>query len=412
MNKTAVIGAGPAGMIAAATAANAGCETVLYERNEKTGKKLFLTGKGRCNITNSADMEDFFKAVLKNPKFLYSAFYSFSNTDIITLIEKNGVKVKEERGGRVFPLSDKSSDVIRALTKHVQNSGAKIKLSCRVKEIVKDDKGFIVKQENGDAEHFDCVIIATGGVSYKSTGSDGDGYEFARLLGHSVSEPKASLVPLVTRESWPRELMGLSLKNVGLSAYCGKKKLYSDMGEMMFTHFGVTGPLVLTLSGIIADKPEGTELFIDMKPALSHEQLSKRLQNDFIKHTRKQFKNALCDLLPSRMIDVAVSLSDIDPCKIVDDITREERESLCNLLKALPLTVTGTAPIDEAIITRGGINVREINPSTMESKLVSGLFFSGEVLDVDAQTGGYNLQIAYSTGYLAGMSAAEHNLEA
>lgn len=405
--RIAVIGGGPAGMIAAAQAALSGAEVTLYERNEKLGKKLFLTGKGRCNITNSADTEDFFKAVLKNPKFLYSALYSFTNADIISLIEKNGTPTKEERGGRVFPVSDKSSDVIRALKRHVENAGVSVVLDAYVTAIEKDGDSFALTISGAEKRFFDRVIIATGGKSYPSTGSTGDGYRFCEAFGHTIVPPRPSLVPLVTEEKWVEDLMGLSLKNVALSAFRGKKKLYSDMGEMMFTHFGITGPLVLTLSGVIADDPAGVELFIDMKPALSHEVLDKRLQSDIIKHTRKQFKNALTDLLPSRMTDIVVQLSGIDPEKTVDDITREERQSLCRLLKAIPLHVAGVRPIDEAIITRGGVSTREIDPSTMESKLVKGLYLAGEVIDVDAQTGGYNLQIAYSTGYLAGLCAAE-----
>ena len=403
---TAVIGGGPSGMIAAAEAASAHASVVLIERNEKLGKKLFLTGKGRCNITNSADMDDFFKAVHKNPKFLYSAFYTFTNESIIKIIEANGVPTKEERGGRIFPASDKSSDVIKALTRHLEHSGAKVLLNTRVSSVEKlSDGSFSMEISSGSPIIADHVILATGGKSYSSTGSSGDGYRIAEQLGHTVIPPRPSLIPLVTKESWPEQLMGLSLKNVELSAYNGKKQVYSETGEMLFTHFGVSGPLVLTLSGIIADNPEEIKLYIDMKPALTHETLDKRLQNDFIKHTRKQFKNSLSDLLPQRMTDIVVRLSGIDPVKPVDDITRVERDSLCRLLKAIPLTVKETRPIDEAIITRGGVSVKEINPSTMESKIVPGLYFAGELIDVDAQTGGYNLQIAYSTGYLAGESA-------
>ena len=405
--KIAVIGGGPAGMIAAAKAAQAGADVVLLEKNEKLGKKLFLTGKGRCNITNSADTEEFFKAIHKNPKFLYSALYTFTNNDITEIIEENGTPVKEERGGRIFPQSDKSSDVIRALTRYVKNSGADVRLGMQINGIEKDGDSFILDIDGRKSERYDRVIICTGGKSYSSTGSTGDGYRFAASFGHTVKPPRPSLIPLVTEEKWAADLMGLSLRNVTLSAYRGKKKLYSDMGEMMFTHFGLTGPLVLTLSGIIADDPAGVQLFIDMKPALSREMLDKRLQSDFVKHTKKQFHNALTDLLPSRMIDVIVELSGIDSMKTVDDITREERFMLCDLLKAVPLTVKEARPLDEAIITRGGIDVKEIDPSTMQSKLVQGLYFAGEVIDVDAQTGGYNLQIAYSTGCLAGMCAAE-----
>lgn len=404
MKKIAVIGGGPAGMIAAATAAKNGHSATLFERNEKLGKKLFITGKGRCNITNSADIEDFFRAIHKNPKFLYSALYSFSNIDIVNLMARYGVPTKEERGGRIFPVSDKSSDVIKALARHVEKCGVQVELNTYVERIEKNDGKFTVRFADKTARDFDSVILCTGGCSYKSTGSSGDGYKFAQSLGHSVNQPRPSLIPLVTEEKWACELQGMSLRNVTLTAMQGKKKVYSDMGEMLFTHFGVSGPLVLTLSGIIADKPQGVKMYIDMKPALTHEQLDKRLLLDFAKHTKKHFRNALVDLMPSRMIDVVVKLCGIDPQKIVDDITKEERAILCGLLKAMPLTVAGTRPIDEAIITRGGIPVKEINPSTMESKIVSGLFFAGEIIDVDAQTGGYNLQIAYSTGYLAGDS--------
>lgn len=407
MKRIAVIGGGPAGMIAAATAALNGCTTILFDKNEKLGKKLFLTGKGRCNITNSAEIEDYFKAIHKNSKFLYSALYSFTNNDIIKIIEQNGIPVKEERGGRIFPVSDKSSDVIKALTRNMEQSGARYELNRRVVDVEKEFNSFIVKFEDKKYDKFDAVILCTGGMSYSSTGSNGDGYSFAEKLGHSVITPRPSLIPLVTKEEWPRELMGLSLKNVVLTAYKGKKKLYSDIGEMLFTHFGVSGPLVLTLSEVIADYPHGIELFIDMKPALTVEQLDKRIQNDFIKHTRKQLRNALVDLLPSRMIDIVIGICGLDATKTVDNITREERESLVRILKGIPLTVEKTRPIDEAIITRGGISVKEINPSTMESKIVAGLYFAGEIIDVDAQTGGYNLQIAYSTGYLAGLSASQ-----
>ena len=408
MIKVAVIGGGPAGMIASAYARDGGADVTIFEKNEKLGKKLYLTGKGRCNITNSADTEDFFKAIHRNPKFLYSALYTFTNHDIIDIMEKNGVPVKEERGGRIFPVSDKSSDCIRALTRYINSKGVKVVTECAVKSVKKENDVFLLTFDGGKTETFDRVVICTGGASYRSTGSTGDGYAFAKAFGHTIKEPRPSLIPLVTEEKWCGDLMGLSLKNVTLTAYRGNKKIYSDMGEMMFTHFGVTGPLVLTLSGIIADSPEGVKLFIDMKPALSKEQLDKRLQSDFVKHSRKHYKNSLSDLLPSRMIDVVVNLSGINPEKIIDDVTREERMAICDLLKAIPLSVKETRPLDEAIITRGGVDVKEIDPSTMQSKRVSGLFFAGEVIDVDAQTGGYNLQIAYSTGALAGMCCSEN----
>lgn len=406
--RIAVIGGGPAGMIAAATAAYGGLDVVLIERNEKLGKKLYLTGKGRCNITNSADMDTFMRSTLKNPRFLYSAFDAFTNKDIIKIINDNGVPTKTERGGRVFPVSDKSSDVLRALSEYVKKAGVTVRLNTRVASIKKTDDGYILSYYNANSsERFDALIIATGGVSYPQTGSTGDGFLFARELGHTINEPRPSLVQLNTRESCPKDLAGLTLKNVTLNAYRGKKRIYSELGEMLFTHNGVSGPLVLTLSGIIADAPEDIRLNIDLKPGLTHEQLDKRVLRDFSEYTRKQLKNALVDLLPSRLISVSIDLSGISETKLVDDITRKEREALVSTLKALPLTVKSTGGLDEAIVTRGGVSVREINPSTMESRISPGLYFSGEMIDVDAQTGGFNLQIAYSTGYLAGKSCAE-----
>jgi len=406
MKRLAVIGGGPAGILSAYTAAEKGHRVVLFERNEKLGKKLFLTGKGRCNITNSAELEDFFQNIPRNPRFLYSALYGFTNEDVVRLIESCGTPTKVERGGRVFPLSDKSSDVIRALTKALSSKGVEVRLNSYVKSVKKEEDSFFVETDAGRMD-FDALVIACGGISYSSTGSSGDGYRFARAFGHSIVDPKPSLIPLITEEKWAGELMGLSLKNVKLEAYRGKKKLYEEQGEMLFTHFGVSGPLVLSASSRMAEDPGGVKLTIDLKPALSMEQLDKRILRDFTENNRKQFSNVLPGLLPAKLIPVMIQLSEIPGDKPVNAITREERQRLCTLLKSLTLHVKGAWDIEQAIITRGGINVREINASTMESKLCPGLYFAGEVLDVDAYTGGFNLQIAFSTGALAGRSIEE-----
>ena len=403
MRTVAVIGGGPAGMIAAAEAARRGSDVTLFEHNEKLGKKLFITGKGRCNITNTAGKDEFFNNVARNGRFLYSALDSFSSADIVELINREGVKTKVERGDRVFPESDKSSDVIKALASNLKKSGAHTELNADV-EGIGANNGFIVCV-NGVKRRFDRVILATGGMSYRSTGSTGDGYRFAKSLGHTVNEPCGALVPLETNEDWPIRMQGLTLKNVTLSAYKGGKRIFRELGEMLFTHFGVSGPLVLTLSSIIADAPEGIKCFIDLKPGLEAHELDKRVLRDFEANTRKQLKNSLGALLPVNMIPVIIELNGIDPAASVDSITREQRRNFCELLKAVPFTVKRAGKLDEAIVTRGGVSVKEINPSTMESKLVKGLFFAGEIMDVDAFTGGFNLQIAYSTGFLAGRSA-------
>ncbi|HHT86656.1 MAG TPA: NAD(P)/FAD-dependent oxidoreductase [Clostridiales bacterium] len=407
VKNVAVIGGGAAGLIAAWAAAKNN-SVFLIERNEKLGKKLYITGKGRCNITNTDDKDEFFRSVFRNPKFLYSAINAFSNQDIVRLIEANGVKTKVERGGRIFPESDKSSDVIRALTKNAEKAGVNIALNTRVKAVKKIENGFDIEfysNPQSIPSKYDAVIICTGGKSYSSTGSTGDGYELARCFGHTIVELKPSLTGLCTNEQWVSDLQGLTLKNVQLTAYRNGKKIYSDMGEMLFTHFGVSGPLVLTLSGHIADDPIGVLLSIDLKPALSENTLDRRILSDFDKHKHKLLKNALVDLLPSRMISVIINQSGISAEKSVDEITAIERAALLKALKSLQLTVSGTPPIHQAIVTRGGVSVKEIDPRTMESKLVKGLYFAGEVIDCDAQTGGYNLQIAFSTGYLAGSSA-------
>lgn len=403
MANVAVIGGGPAGMLAAAKAANAGHRVTLYERNEKLGKKLFLTGKGRCNVTNAGELERFFEQTMKNPKFLYSALYHFTNKDIMDLLEKQGVPLKVERGGRVFPESDKSSDIISALARYLKSAGVKVLLNTRVTSVQKQDGGFFLRYGEETAV-YDAVVLAAGGRSYPSTGSDGSGYKLAASLGHTIMEPKPSLIPFETEEEWPKRLQGLSLRNVTLTAYKGKKRVYEELGEMLFTHFGVTGPLVLSASAKLADAPEGARLEIDLKPGLNAEELDRRILRDFEKNIRRQFANSLSELLPGKMIPVIVELSGIPGNKNVDQITKEERQRFAALLKCLPVTVKKARPIDEAIITRGGVSVKEVVPSTMESKLVPGLFFAGELLDVDACTGGYNLQIAYSTGALAGDS--------
>ncbi|MBR3383355.1 MAG: NAD(P)/FAD-dependent oxidoreductase [Clostridia bacterium] len=405
MKRIAVIGAGPAGMIAAAFAAAEGAEVEIFDRNEKAGKKLYLTGKGRCNITNDAGMEDFMRNIPRNPRFLYSAFRGFFNYDIIDVIEGQGVPTKVERGGRVFPVSDKSSDVIRALVRFTEERGAVINLDSRVRSVSRTKEGFVLEISGRGDRRFDSVIIATGGLSYPSTGSTGDGYAFARAFGHTVTPTAPSLVSLVTAEKWPAELAGLSLKNVTLTAVKNGKKVCSELGEMLFTHTGVSGPLVLSASARIADEPAGTKLLIDMKPALDEQTLEARILRDLEANRHKRMKNAIMGLLPSRMVPIVLELSGIDPEKTTDSFTREERRSLVSTLKAIPLSVAAAAPIEEAVITRGGVSVKEIDPKTMESKLVPGLYFAGEVIDVDAFTGGFNLQIAYSTGAAAGRAA-------
>lgn len=407
MNRIAVIGGGPSGMLAACTAANNDCLVTIYERNEKLGKKLYITGKGRCNVTNNATEEEFFANIPRNHRFMYSSFYSFTNHDLIRLLNTLGLETKVERGGRVFPASDKSSDVLKVLTNYVRQCNAEVLLNTRVKSISKTgDNKFSVRTNNGDYT-YDSVIIATGGVSYPTTGSDGDGYRFASELGIKTIDAKPALVPLVTIEEWPKELMGLTLKNVTLRAFDGNKKVFEDMGEVLFTHFGISGPLVLTLSSIIAEHPENVKVFIDLKPALTREELDRRVLRDFQTAKNKQMKNALFELMPSSLVQIILQLAQIDPDLAVNSLTKQDRARLVEIIKAIPLVIKGTRPIEEAIITRGGIDTREINPTTMESKKVSGLYFSGEVIDVDAFTGGFNLQIAFSTGYLAGRSASE-----
>ena len=408
MSKVLVIGGGAAGMMAAITAAANGVEVLLLEKNEKLGKKLFITGKGRCNITNAADTEDLFSAIVSNPKFLYSSFYSFTNSQVIDFFEGLGVKTKIERGGRVFPASDHSSDVIRALEREMEQLGVEIYLQAEVKELILKEhviKGVVLT--SGKKLYADTVIVATGGISYPSTGSTGDGYRFAKACGHQVTEILPSLVPMEVKEWYAKELMGLSLRNIEICVTDGKKKLYQEFGEMLFTHYGVTGPVILSASSIVGKKLKEKELtlHIDLKPALSEEQLDKRVLREFETNHNRQFKNAVDSLFPSKLRPVIVELSGIPEEKKVHEITKEERLHFVRLIKDFSMTLTGLRGYKEAIITKGGVSVKEIDPSTMESKLVKGLFFAGEVLDLDAVTGGYNLQIAWSTGYLAGMNA-------
>lgn len=402
-----VIGGGPAGLIAAASAGLRGKEVILIEKNSIIAKKLRITGKGRCNITNTADVQDLIASVQTNGSFLYSAFYSFTNDDVVNLFHSLGVNTKEERGGRVFPESDSAKDVAEALVRYAKNSGVKI-INAAVKNIlVKDNLVNGVLINDNQKIEAESVIIATGGISYPLTGSTGDGYKFAKKLGHSIITPKPSLVPLTTYEQWALDLQGLSLKNVQIKINNSNNKcVYKDFGEMLFTHFGVSGPVILSASAHLKNiSDEKYTLFIDLKPALGVEQLDKRIQRDFEEFINKNFSNSLDSLLPQKLIKVIIELSGISPFTKIHQITKEQRQKLVNLLKNLRLTITGTRPIDEAIITSGGIATNEINPSTMESKIINGLYFAGEVIDVDAYTGGFNLQIAFSTGYLAGENA-------
>ena len=405
-NTVAVIGGGPAGIMAASVAAKGGKNVVLIEKNNTLGKKLLITGKGRCNITNAAPIEDFIKNVPVNANFLYSAFYSFTNDDLITLLNKLGLQTKVERGNRIFPVSDKASDVLLALKKMLKIYKVKL-LNAQVKDIKVDENGTkTVITTDKRALRCTSVIIATGGMSYPLTGSTGDGYKFAKKLGHTVTEIKPSLVPIELNEQYVKKLMGLSLKNVELKVYDEKKSLYTDFGEMLFTHFGISGPIVLSASSHIKDiAKHNYSISIDLKPALDFDTLDKRILRDFGEQKNKDFANSLGALLPKKLIPVIVELSGIAPNTKVNEITREQRHTLVNLIKNLKFTVKRFRPVSEAIVTSGGVNVKEINPSTMESKIVPGLFFAGEVIDVDAYTGGFNLQIAFSTGYLAGKNA-------
>ena len=402
--KVGVIGGGPSGILAAGIAGSRGLDVTLLEKNEKLGKKLFITGKGRCNITNAADIEDFFENIITNSNFLYSSLYSFTNNDIINLLSDYGVKTKVERGNRVFPESDKSSDVIKALTLFLAYNKVNVRLNSEVTSIIHSNGTFIVQL--GDEElKFDKLIIATGGKSYPITGSTGDGYVFAKRMGHKIIPLKPSLVPIEINDEWIKELQGLSLKNVTLKSFDEENRIiHEEFGEMIFTHFGISGPIVLTTSNFLHGNYKKIKLSIDLKPALDYEKLDNRVLRDFQLYNNKQLKNSLNDLLPQKLIPLIIEYSQIDPEKIVNQITKEERFKLVDSMKDFYLNFKGFRPIEEATITSGGIATKEINPSTMESKLIPNLFFAGEVIDVDGLTGGYNLQIAYSTGYLAGTS--------
>lgn len=410
MSHVIVVGGGAAGMFAAIAAAKNGHQVTLYEKNEKLGKKIFITGKGRCNITNAADMEELFDAVVTNSKFLYSSFYGYTNQNVIDFFEDAGVPVKIERGNRVFPISDHSSDVIRALEREMKKVGVKVCLNTEVKS-VEAEKGKFNKVVLKDTttQTADACIVATGGLSYRSTGSTGDGFRFAENVGHKVTQCFPSLVPMETKEPWICELQGLSLRNVEAKILDGKKELYKDFGEMLFTHFGVSGPLIISASSYVGKKfmdkngqKKELTLEIDLKPALTEEQLDQRVLRDFEENHNRQFKNAITKLFPTKLIPVMLELGGIDPEKKVNSIEKEERRQFVHLIKHFRMTLTGLRDYPEAIITKGGVNVKEIDPGTMESKLVKGLYFAGEVLDLDALTGGFNLQIAWSTGYAAG----------
>ncbi|HJA91819.1 MAG TPA: NAD(P)/FAD-dependent oxidoreductase [Candidatus Eisenbergiella merdipullorum] len=417
MSRVIVIGGGAAGMMAAIAAAQKGHQVLLLEKNEKLGKKIYITGKGRCNVTNACDTGELFDNVTSNPRFLYSAVYGFDNAAVQEFFEKRGCRLKVERGNRVFPVSDHSSDIIRTLSKELERLGVETRLKTPVEEILTrklpDDRCEVsgVRLCSGKELLADAVILCSGGLSYPATGSTGDGYRMAQKLGHTLIPCEPSLVPFTVAEDWCAELQGLALKNVSAALFLGKKKVYEGFGEMLFTHFGVSGPLILSASSYYrtgnakgGKKKAEAVLKLDLKPALSEEQLDRRLLRDFEEAKNRQFRNAVDGLFPVRLTPVMIALSGIDPEKRVHDITKQERQGFAARIKDVKLHVTGTRGFNEAIITRGGVSVREVNPSTMESKLVSGFYLAGELLDLDALTGGFNLQIAWSTGHLAGES--------
>lgn len=404
----AVIGAGAAGLMAASAAAQAGAQVVLFEKNAKVGRKIMITGKGRCNVTNDCDVPGVLANIPVNPRFLYSALGKCSPADIMAFFEGLGVPLKTERGNRVFPVSDKALDIVDALFFHVKRLGVRLELGCTVEDIETRDGAVCGVRVNGKVFAADRVIVATGGASYPATGSTGDGYTFARVLGHTIIPPRPSLVPLVAEGDVCSKLMGLSLKNVRITVRENEKPIFEDFGEMLFTHFGLSGPLILSASAHM--RHFGSKQYrvdIDLKPALDEKTLDKRLLSDFEAHKNSDFINALGELLPRKLIPVVVERSGIDPRVKVHSVTKAQRQALLHLLKAFPVTITGARPIAEAIITTGGVSVKQVSPKTMESKLVKSLYFAGEILDVDAYTGGFNLQIAWATGRLAGQSAAE-----
>lgn len=414
MNKVVIIGGGAAGMLAAIGAAKGGQDVFLLEQNEKLGKKIYITGKGRCNVTNACEPEEFFSQIVTNPKFLYSAFYGFDNRQIMNLLNEAGCKLKTERGERVFPVSDHASDVTAALLRVLKQYGVEIRLHTKVRDLLIRQEEALEKRicgvrcADGAEIEADAAILATGGLSYPATGATGDGYFMAEALGHTRKPCVPSLVSFTLAESWCADLQGLVLRNVSLTMIEAGEVRFQGFGEILFTHLGISGPLALKASSgyYKCKRPEAVMLILDLKPALTEEQLDKRILRDFEENRNKQFKNSLDGLLPRRMIPILITQCGISSEKKINEITKEERKKLVRSLKALPLHVTGTGGFDEAVITQGGISVKEVNPSTMESKLVKGLYFAGEILDVDALTGGFNLQIAWSTGYLAGLSAA------
>lgn len=405
MSKILIVGGGAAGMFASIFAARNGNEVHVYEKNEKLGKKLFITGKGRCNITNACDMETLFSNMVTNEKFLYSSFYGYTNQDVLDFFEEIGLEVKIERGNRAYPQSDHSSDVIKALEHEMKRQGVHVHLYSTVKEILAEDDKFTgLILADGEKVKGDLCLIATGGLSYPTTGSTGDGYRFAENLGHKIVETRPSLVGMETEEAFVPELMGLSLRNIDIRINDGKKQVYSEFGEMLFTHYGVSGPVIISASayvGKLLNKGKKLKLTIDLKPALSEEQLDARVLREFEANHNKQFKNSVSALFPAKLIPVMIRLSGIDPEKKVNIISKEERHRFVKLIKNLEMTLIRVRDYKEAIVTQGGVNVKQVNPSTMESKLVEGIYFAGEVLDLDALTGGFNLQIAWSTAYAA-----------
>lgn len=406
MGHVLIIGGGAAGMMAAIWAANNHNEVSLYEKNDRLGKKLFITGKGRCNLTNACDIDKLFDSIVTNKKFMYSAIYGFDNISTLSFFEGLGLDYKVERGDRVFPTSDHSSDVIQALVRKLERLDVEVNKNTKVTDLIIENdcvKGIVIDQKK--KIYGDSVIIATGGKSYPLTGSTGDGYTFAKMAGHSITELTPSLVPFEIKEPYVKDLMGLSLKNTGIHITADGKTIYKDFGEMLFTHFGVSGPMIISASAYVR-KYMGKELklYIDLKPALSKEKLDERLLRDFEKNNNKHFSNALDELLPKKLIPIIIANSGISSDKKVCEISKASREKLNDCLKNMELTITGLRNFNEAIITQGGVNVKEIDPSTMESKITKNLFFAGEVLDVDALTGGFNLQIAWSSAYLAGNS--------
>lgn len=417
MNTVLIVGGGAAGMLAGIAAAMKGSTVHIFEKNEKLGKKVFITGKGRCNVTNACDTEELFGNVVTNAKFLYSSFYGFTNFDMMDLLEKLGCPLKTERGNRVFPASDKSSDVIRVLNQRLMDLGVTIHYRAEVKKLLIENGSItgLLLNSGGKKVQFtgDSVIVACGGYSYPLTGSTGDGYELAKEAGHTVTPISPALVPFVVEEPVVKELQGLSLRNVEATVLKGKKTIYQEFGEMLFTHYGVSGPVLLSASSYAAKelKKGPLTLSIDLKPALTEEQLDTRLLRDFEEAINKQFKNSLNHLYPAKLVPVMIDRSQIPPEKKVNEITKEERQRIIQITKAFTLTLSGLRAYNEAIITQGGVSVKEVNPSTMESKLVPGLYFAGEVLNLDAVTGGFNLQIAWSTGWAAGNAAGEEKFE-